>query len=55
MLKFSTVIPREHLRPNYADGFAGAPLTSFRPSASKAGQHKGGMSEESKTKKGHRT
>jgi hypothetical protein len=41
VIDFSVAIPRERLRPNYGDGFKGAPLDSSLSSRQTEDQHRG--------------
>ena len=41
VIDFSIAIPRERLRPNYGDGFKGAPLDTFQSSRGTVDQNRG--------------
>lgn len=49
VIEFEITIPRQRLRPNYGDGFRGAPLNTFRPDPSLSGRNQGECQDGSKT------
>jgi hypothetical protein len=51
VIDFSIAIPRERLRPNYGDGFLGAPLGASGSSSSSQDQDRGVKGDESRTTK----
>jgi hypothetical protein len=50
VIEFLITIPRERLRPNYRDGFRGAPLDTSLPDLGLAGRNRGGKRDVSETK-----
>lgn len=52
VIDFSIAIPRERLRPNYGDGFRGAPLDASHSSQDRIDQNRGVNRDEPKTAKG---
>jgi hypothetical protein len=53
LLEFSTSIPRTQLRPNYGDGFLGAPLNNRHPLESPAPREQGDQRGLSNTQEQH--
>jgi hypothetical protein len=49
VIDFSIAIPRERLRPNYGDGFRGAPLDASQSSQGRIDQNRGVNRDEPKT------
>ena len=49
VIEFEITIPRERLRPNYRDGFRGAPLDTSQPDPSLTGRNPGVSRDVSKT------
>jgi hypothetical protein len=49
VIEFLITIPRERLRPQYGDGFRGAPLANSRPVENKIGRNRGVVQDASGT------